>query len=262
MKATGLFSESKKTANGDKIGLEWPELTTGILLKRYKRFMVDVRLSDGKTVTAYCPNTGSMLGCCEPGRPVYLSEHDKPGRRLRFTFEMIQMPGSLVGVNTSIPNKLIKKAIEDTEIEALSGYKNILTEVRYGQNSRIDILLEDDENNRCFIEIKNCTLVKNHIAFFPDAVTSRGLKHLKELQRLVNHKTRCIMFYLIQRTDARIFRPADHIDPAYGKALRSAARNGVKIMVYDVSIDLQKIRLNKPVPYEIVESGDLSIYKI
>ncbi len=213
--------------------------------------MVNIRLSEGKTVTAYCPNTGSMLGCCEPGRLVYLSKHDKPGRRLSFTLEMIRMPGSLVGVNTLIPNKLIKKAIEDTEIKALSSYKNIMTEVRYGQNSRVDLLLEDEEKNRCFIEIKNCTLVEHNIAYFPDAVTSRGLKHLKELQRLVNHQNRCVMFYLIQRTDAEVFRPADHIDPVYGKTLRSAAQHGVEIMVYDVSMDLRKIRLNKSVPYEL-----------
>jgi sugar fermentation stimulation protein A len=163
---------------------------------------------------------------------------------------MIEMPTSLVGVNTLVPNRLVKQSITDGRIEALSGYEGIRAEVKYGENSRIDLLLETG-SKRCFVEIKNCTLVENNVANFPDAVTSRGLKHLVELQRQVSAGDRCVMFYLVQRMDARGFRPAYHIDPAYGKELKRAIRHGVEILVYDVLLDLEGISLNRALPYEL-----------
>jgi sugar fermentation stimulation protein A len=229
----------------------WPKLVRGILIKRYKRFMVDVKLQNGHVVTAHCPNTGSMSACCEPGRPAYLSRHNNPARRLKYTFELIEMPTSLVGVNTAVPNRLVRKAIHDGTIRSLTGYDSVRPEVCYGANSRIDLLLEGRKQGRCFVEIKNCTLVEQGIAYFPDAVTTRGLKHLQELQQQVQEGHRCVIFYLIQRTDAHLFKPADLVDPEYGKSLRTAVKHGVEIMAWDVKIDLKKIELRRPVPYDL-----------
>ena len=230
--------------------IKWPRLIQGTLIKRYQRFKADVKLRNGHVVTAHCPNSGSMLGCSEPGRSVYLSRHNNPGRRLKYTWEMIEMPTSLVGINTWVPNQLVKESIIDKNIKAFLGYETIWTEVSYGQNSRIDLLLEQGKE-RCFVEVKNCTLVEDGVAYFPDAVTSRGLKHLVELQQEVRKGNRCVMFYLVQRMDAKLFRPAHHIDPAYRKELRRAVRNGVEILVYDVFLNLESISLKKPLPCEL-----------
>jgi sugar fermentation stimulation protein A len=163
---------------------------------------------------------------------------------------MIEMPTSLVGVNTWVPNLLVKESIIQKKIRPLRGYERIRTEVRYGQNSRIDLLLEKGEN-RCFVEVKNCTLVEDGLAYFPDAVTSRGLKHLLELQKELRKGSRSFMFYLVQRMDAKRFRPADHIDPAYGEELRRAFGNGVEILVYDVFLDLEGISIKRQLPFEL-----------
>ncbi len=230
--------------------LKWPRLIEGVLIKRYKRFMADVKLRNNHVVTAHCPNSGTMKACCEPGRTVYLTRHNKPSRRLKYTWEMIDMGASLVGVNTIVPNRLTKAAVLAGEIPELADYETVRSEVKYGKNSRIDLLLEDGEK-RCFVEVKNCTLVVEGLACFPDAVTSRGLKHLVELQEQVKQGDRSVMFYLIQRMDADRFEPADHIDPAYGQELRKAVQNGVEILVYDVKIDLEGIGLNRSVPFQL-----------
>ncbi|MFO7598902.1 MAG: DNA/RNA nuclease SfsA [Candidatus Desulfacyla sp.] len=236
--------------NRDSGRLAWPPLIQGTLIRRYKRFLADVRLRNGRVVVAHCPNSGSMLACSEPGRRVYLSRHNNPKRRLRYTWELIEMPTSLVGVNTMVPNRLVKAAILAGLIDRLSGYEKIRSEVAYGTNSRIDLLLENGPM-RCFVEVKNCTLVTDGEASFPDAITARGLKHLKELQAQVRSGDRSVMFYLIQRMDAGLFRPADLIDPAYGRELRRAIRNGVEVMAYDVAIDLKGIELNRKIPFDI-----------
>jgi len=234
----------------DSACLKWPRLIRGTLLRRYKRFLADVKLGNGHVVTAHCPNSGSMLACCEPGRPVYLSHHKNPKRKLKYTWELIEMPLSLVGVNTIVPNRLTKAAIAAGNIPQLSGYDSIRSEVTYGENSRIDLLLEN-AGERCFVEVKNCTLVTDGVACFPDAVTSRGLKHLVELQAQVRQGHRAVMFYLVQRMDAGIFQPADHIDTEYGKELRRAIHSGVEILVYDVSMNLQGIRINRELPHKL-----------
>jgi len=159
------------------------------------------------------------------------------------------MPESLVGVNTHIPNKLVKAAVEAGRIPELRGYRGIRSEVPYGDGSRIDILLEGE--NRCYVEVKNCTLVRDGVACFPDAVTARGLKHLKALQREVRQGNRAVMFYLVQRMDAAVFRPADAIDPTYGQELRRCITAGVEILVSDVFIDTHGIRLRRMVPYDL-----------
>ncbi len=234
----------------DEHTIKWPRLIQGTLIQRYQRFKADVKQRNGHIVTAHCPNSGSMLGCSEPGRPVYLSRHNSPKRRLKYTWEMIAMPTSLVGVNTWVPNLLVKESIIRKKIKALRGYETIRAEVKYGQNSRIDLLLEKGEK-RCFVEVKNCTLVEDGVAYFPDAVTSRGLKHLVELQKELRKGSRSVMFYLVQRMDAKRFRPADHIDPAYGEELRRAFRNGVEILVYDAFLDLEGISLKRRLPYDL-----------
>jgi sugar fermentation stimulation protein A len=232
---------------GDTARLAWPELMEGTLIRRYQRFLADVRLRNAHVVTAHCPNSGSMKTCAEPGRPVYLSRHDNPKRRLVYTWELIDMGSSLVGVNTLVPNRLVKAAVAAGVIDALAGYDALRSEVKYGESSRIDLLLER-AGQKCFVEVKNCTLVVDGSASFPDAVTSRGLKHLVELQAQVQKGHRAVMFFLVQRMDAHVFRPADAIDPAYGKELRRAVQNGVEALAYDVSLDLTGIGLNRCLP--------------
>ena len=231
--------------------VSWPQLIRGTLVKRYKRFLADVILDDGQTVTAHCPNTGSMQGCCEPQMPVWLSVHDNLKRKLKYTWELIQMPESMVGVNTMVPNRLVTTTAVENCIPEFKGYEKVQREVKIGNHSRIDLMLSDRDKGRCYVEIKNCTLVENQTALFPDAVTARGLKHLKELQSLVSKNQRCAMFYFIQRMDAKVFKPADHIDPDYGKGLREAAASGVELLAYDVHIDLKGIRLRRKIPIEL-----------
>lgn len=231
--------------------LPWPELFPGKLIKRYKRFLADVELTDGREVTAHCPNSGSMKACSEPGRTVFLSYHDNPKRKLKYTWELIKMPESLVGVNTLVPNRLVSQSIKADAVKELTGFNSITSEVTTSKGTRLDLLLSNKENERCYVEIKNCSLVEDNIAFFPDAVTTRGLKHLVELQKLLAANCRSVIFYLVQRMDAGLFRPAAHIDDTYARELVKAKKNGVEILVYDVVIDLEKITLGKKLPYSL-----------
>jgi sugar fermentation stimulation protein A len=226
----------------------WPPLLSGTLIRRYKRFLADVVLESGETVTAHCPNSGSMQACAQPGRPVYVSHHDDPRRKLKYTWQIIDMPTSLVGVNTQVPNRLVQLAVTGGRVPELAGYRNVRREVKTGRHTRLDLLLEEPGRRSCFVEIKNCTLVTDGDACFPDAVTTRGLKHLKELQKLSSEGSRSVIFYLVQRMDAEVFHPADHIDAAYGRELRRAVERGVEMLVYDVAIDFEKIRIRRPVP--------------
>ena len=233
------------------VALEWPKLIGGSLIKRYKRFMADVKLRNGHTVTAHCPNSGSMKECNEPGRTVYISRSSNPDRKLKYTWELIEMPDSLVGVNTNVPNRLVVESLLHGDIPGFSEYNELLTEVPYGNRSRIDVLLKSNDGDECYIEVKNCTLVRDGVASFPDAVTERGLKHLKELQDVVSRGRRGVIFFLIQRMDAELFRPAKDIDPAYADELKKAVEAGVEILVYDVCLDLRQISLNNSLPYEL-----------
>jgi sugar fermentation stimulation protein A len=235
----------------NKDGVRWPPLISGTLISRYKRFLADVQLDSGEIVTAHCPNSGAMTGCSQPGRRVFISSHDDPRRKLRYSWQLIDMPTSLVGVNTMIPNRLVAQSVKQGLIRDLLGYNNIFSEIKVGNHSRIDLLLENSQKDRCYVEVKNCTLVEKEQALFPDAVTTRGKKHLVELQTLVTKGHRCVMFYLIQRMDAQRFSPADEIDPGYGKELRKAVANGVEILVYDVQIDYEQIKIHQKVPYNL-----------
>jgi sugar fermentation stimulation protein A len=247
----GRISTPEEAAAGIPGRLYWPPLLRGTLVRRYKRFIADVKLRNGRVVAVHCPNSGSMEACSEPGRPVYLTRHhNDPRRRLKYTWEIITMPTSLVGVNTLVPNRLVRASILAGKVAELTGFDEVRSEVKYGRNSRIDLLLQK-EGKRCYVEVKNCTLVMDGKACFPDAVTARGLKHLVELQHQVQKGDRGVMFFLIQRMDAESFKPADHIDPDYGRELRKAQDNGVEILAYDVNLDTKGIELNRALPCEM-----------
>ena len=229
-------------------GLRWGPLIRGRLLRRYKRFLADVELESGETVTAHTANTGTMLGCSEPGRPGWLSHHDLPTRKLKYTLEMIEMPTALVGVNTGVPNRLVKAAARAGRISELGRPVEVAAEVKRG-DSRLDLLLRyDDGGPDALVEIKNCSLVEDGTAFFPDAVTERGKKHLEELTAIAEAGERAVIFILAQRGDAQRFSPADHIDPAWGKTLRHALRSGVELVAYRAEVTVEDIGIGRALP--------------
>ena len=227
-------------------------LVTGKLIKRYKRFLADIELDSGETITAACPNTGSMLGCNVPGSRVWLSSSDSPTRKYRHTWELVEAkPGVIVGINTGFPNRLVVDALNAKVIKELSGYREIKTEVRYGhENSRIDILLDGHAKKPpCYVEVKNVTAaVESGIALFPDAVSERGSKHLRELMAMAAEGFRAVLVFCVQRGDVHEVRPADGIDPVYGKTLRQALANGVEVLAYRADVSPQKILLAQKIP--------------
>lgn len=232
-------------------------LLPGRLIQRYKRFLADITLECGSQVTATCPNTGSMLGLTAPGSRVWVSESDSPTRKYRFTWEMIEATGNdetaLVGINTNHPNALVSEAIKDGLIRELSGYGNLRREVKYGINSRIDILLEAGADPRlCYVEIKNVHLLRcKGLAEFPDSKTDRGVKHLAELSNMVANGHRAVMLFLIQRQDAENFAIAGDIDPAYLNAYRLARNAGVEMLAYRCRVTPEEITLDVPVAINI-----------
>jgi sugar fermentation stimulation protein A len=193
--------------------------------------MADCLLEDGSLVTAHCPNTGSMRSCFSDGCTIWLSKSADPKRKLAYTWELTANGDGFIGVNTARPNLVVEHGIRENLIHELSGYETIKREVAYGTNSRIDLLLSR-ENQRCYVEVKNTTLLNDHHVEFPDAVTERGLKHVHELEQVVRDGHRAVMFFLVNRSDGLAFRPAAAVDPKYAAALSSAAKNGVEILVY------------------------------
>ncbi|HEX5958759.1 MAG TPA: DNA/RNA nuclease SfsA [Hyphomicrobiaceae bacterium] len=230
-----------------------PPLLRGTLIQRYKRFLADVRLDNGRLVTATCPNTGSMLGLANPGAAVWLSESDSPTRKYPFTWELVEADlgggPELVGINTGHPNKLVAEAVAARRIKALAGYPTLRREVRYGQSSRIDLLLECPDRGLCYVEIKNVHLSRRHgVAEFPDSMTARGVKHLGEMSEMVRQGHRAIMIYLIQRGAARRFSLARDIDPTYGVAFDAARTAGVEAIALRCRIGTDEIVVDRPVP--------------
>ena len=226
-----------------------PPLKTGTLIKRYKRFLADIRLEDGTVITAHCPNSGSMLSVAPPEAPVAISISDNPKRKLPYTWEMVYINNCWVVVNTSIPNNFVFEALNQNKIPQLEGYTSIRREVPYGKNSRIDILLEAPEKPPCFVEIKNVTLSrKNKEAQFPDAKTTRGLKHLGELIQEKKKGHRAVMLYLVNREDCESFSFANDIDPAYAEGAQQAFSEGVECLILRTKATLQKIVLDKALP--------------
>jgi sugar fermentation stimulation protein A len=230
-----------------------PPLLRGTLIARYKRFLADVRLDDGRTVTATCPNTGSMLGLTAPGSAVWLSESSSPTRKYPFTWELVQADlgrgPTLVGINTGHPNKLVAEALTAGRIRALAGYPALRREVRYGQSSRIDLLLECPDRGLCYVEIKNVHLSRRHgLAEFPDSVTERGVKHLREMSAMVRQGHRAVMVFLIQRSEAKRLALARDIDPAYGDAFDAARAAGVEAVALRCRVGTDEIAVDRQVP--------------
>ena len=228
-------------------------LIRGRLIKRYKRFLADITLDDGRELTATCPNTGSMLGLTAPGSAVWLSKSDSPTRKYAHTWELIENDlgagPQLVGINTNHPNKIVAEAIEAKKIPELKGFASLKREVKYGVSSRIDILLDDPAKGLAYVEIKNVHLMRTSgLAEFPDSVTERGVKHLHELAAMVAAGHRAVMVYLIQRADAESLAFAADIDPAYAAALQTARQAGVETLAYRCRMTLDGIELDKHVP--------------
>ena len=230
-------------------------LLRGTLVKRYKRFFAEVALADGSVVTAHCPNPGSMLSVNAPGSAVWLSEATNPARTLKYTWELVEVGDTLVGINTGLPNRLAAEAVQDGAISALAGYARLRREIRYGTGSRIDLLLEDGPRPTCFVEIKSVTLRRGVGATqpveFPDSVTDRGLKHLHELMAVAQAGQRSVMLFVAQRGDAPSFRVAADIDPRYAQALQQAVVAGVEVLCYSCDVSRAGVRLSAPVTIEL-----------
>ncbi len=230
-------------------GYELPPLIKGKLLKRYKRFLADIELENGEVVTAHCPNPGSMKGCARPGSEAWISQSTNPKRKLKYTWELTRIDGTFIGINTLVPNRLVRASVENDLIPELSGYSRVTSEVKTSEHTRLDLMLEDDNKKQCFVEIKNCTLVENGVARFPDAVTKRGQKHIQELVDLAAKGHRAVLFFVIQRTDAHAFTPAADIDPEYAEKLMQAGLKDVEIIIRDVVFDIgagpARIRLHR-----------------
>lgn len=223
-------------------------LVSGRLLRRYKRFLADVILDDGGEITAHCANPGSMLGLAAPGSRVYLSRSDDPKRKLAHSWELVEADGAMVGINTAWPNLLVADAIRDGTIAELAGYAAMRREVKYGRNSRVDILLEDAARGRAFVEVKNVHLLRRPgLAEFPDCVTERGAKHLVELAGEVAAGHRAVMVYLIQRPDADRFALAADLDPAYARAFETARALGVEAVAYACRVGTEEIAVERRV---------------
>ncbi len=218
-------------------------LVPGKLIKRYKRFLADIKLDSRETITVYCPNTGSMKSCDTPGWKVMLSKSENPKRKYKYTWEMVYNEKCWIGINTAIPNIIAEEAIRTEQIPELAGYDEIKREVKYGKNSRIDLLLKSNQQN-CYVEVKNVTLVEDDgCYYFPDAVTERGKKHLFELMEMVKQGHRAVMLFVIQRNDGTIFKPAAHIDQKYALALKNARDNEVEIFAYQAEVSPDEIKI-------------------
>lgn len=224
-------------------------LVRGKLINRYKRFLADVKLDDGTVVTAHCTNSGSMKSCIEEGAPVYLTPVDDPKRKTKFTWEMIFINNGWVGINTLVPNILAFEAIRDGKIEKLKGYTHVRREVTFG-DSRFDIFAEND-HEKCFVEVKNVTLKAGDFALFPDAVTTRGRKHLETLMQVKKRGIRAAMLYVIQRMDVQKFGPAGEIDPDYAGTLQKAYSAGVEIIPIQATVTPERIEIVREISFEL-----------
>lgn len=224
--------------------MQFERLIKGKLVKRYKRFLADIILDNGEEITAHVPNSGAMTSCIEENCDVWVTFHDNAKRKLKYTLELTKMGENLICTNTGVANKISIEAIQNGVIKELQGYKNLKPEQKYGENSRIDILLEN-ENEKCYVEVKSVSLKIDDYLAFPDSVTSRGTKHLNELAQMVKDGHRAVMLYVIQRTDDLPFKLACQIDKKYCEAFKEVTKNGVEVLVYQSYINLEEIYLKK-----------------
>lgn len=233
-----------------------PPLRRATLIRRYKRFLADVVIADNPALTVHCANTGAMLGCADPGATVWLSDSDNPKRKYRYSWELVSIRGGvLVGINTSRSNALVREAIGEGVIEQLAGYASVKSEVRYArESSRADFMLTGGVREQretaapCMVEVKNVTAaVQRGVALFPDAVSVRASRHLRELAQVVAHGGRAVLCYCVQRDDVDEVRPASDIDPAYARGLRDAARAGVEVIAYAARVKPTGVTLYREV---------------
>jgi sugar fermentation stimulation protein A len=231
--------------------MQFPQpLQRGRLVQRYKRFFADVMLDSGEAVTAHCPNPGAMLGLNTPGLPVWISKSDSPTRKLAHTLELMEVEGGIVGVNTLTPNKLVAEAIAEGLIAEVAGYGSCRREVKYGEASRVDFLLESPDRPRLWLEVKNCHYSRSAgLAEFPDCVAARSARHLRELQAMVGAGDRAVALFVVQRTDCDRFSACHDLDPVFAKALEAAADAGVEVLIYQCAMTIDGIRLDRPMPW-------------
>jgi len=235
-------------------GMEFPDpLVPARLVRRYKRFLADVILPGGEVVTAHCANPGAMLGLAPPGAEIFLSRSRNPARKLAWSWELVRIGDGLVGINTAHPNGLVEEAVRAGRIPELAGYGELRREVKYGRNSRIDLLLRGNGRPDCYVEVKNVHLKRDEalpgLAEFPDSVTARGAKHLVELSDMVAAGHRAVMLYLVQRSDCAACAIAGDIDPAYALALGRALQSGVETLSYSCIINPVAIEVDRRLPF-------------
>ena len=224
-------------------------LLQGALIKRYKRFFIDIKYKN-KIITAHCPNSGSMMGLLDRGNKAWFSLSDNPKRKLKYTLEMIEVKNKKVGINTLLTNKIVLEALKHKKINSLNKFNHIKTESKFSDGTRFDFLLSNDKE-KCFLEVKNVTLLReNKIAEFPDAITTRGTKHLNELCNAKKKGYQSYILYLIQRENCDSFKIAKDIDDEYKIAFSKALKSGVKILCYDCKLNSEEIKLNKQINYE------------
>ncbi|MDA3859057.1 MAG: DNA/RNA nuclease SfsA [Roseovarius sp.] len=225
-------------------------LVPAVLIRRYKRFLADIRLEDGREVTAHCANPGSMMGLAEPGLKIWVEPNDDPKKKLKFGWRLIEHAnGHFTGVDTSLPNRALRAALEAGDIPELAAYGSVRPEQKYGSNSRIDFLLQSPGLPDAYVEVKSVTLSRTTgLAEFPDSVTARGTKHLGDLAEMARAGHRATLFYLIQRTDCMQMTLAADIDPAYAAAFANARSAGVEVLAYGTSITPKAVTLGTRVP--------------
>jgi len=235
--------------------VQYPPLLEGRLQRRYKRFLADIEMESGEVITAHCPNTGSMRNCSDPGSRVWLYDSDNPKRKLRYTWELVEVAKRhLACINTHRANHLVKEAIQNKDIEELAGYDQLLNERKYGsENSRIDLLLQGEGVPDCYVEVKNLTLLQDEkgTGIFPDAVTTRGRKHLRELMNIVRNGERAVLFFNVAHTGIDHVSPAWDIDPEYAETLTQAVEEGVEVLAYSAAISPNQIILEQPLEFDL-----------
>lgn len=225
-------------------------LARGALVARYKRFFADVRLDDGREIVSHCPNPGAMLGLNAPGLRVWVSPAGGVKRKLVWTLELVEADGGLVGINTLHPNRLVAEALADDAIPELAGYAVHRREVRMGEASRVDFVLESSGRARCWLEVKNVHLRRSgSLAEFPDCVAARSARHLRELAARVAEGERAVQLFVVQRGDCDTFAACADLDPAYAAGLEHAAKSGVEVLVYACDVGLGEIRIARPLPW-------------
>ena len=231
--------------------MDFPQpLAHGQLVARYKRFFADVVLDDGTAITAHCPNPGAMLGLNTPGLGVWISRSDDPRRKLQWTLELMEVDGGLVGINTMLPNRLVAEALAADALPELTGYDVHRREVKYGEASRVDFLLEKGTGERCWLEVKNCHLSRTPgLAEFPDCVAARSSRHLRELEAMVAAGDRAVALFVVQRTDCAAFSACAELDPTFAAGLDRAADNGVEVLVYGCAMSKERIAITRRIDW-------------